>query len=93
MTDNGSCYVSRRFRHACQRHGIRHLRTRAYRPQTNGKAEGFIGTLVCGWAYGRPYSTSNQRTKALPKWIRYYNAQRPHRSLGIFTPSLRAQRA
>jgi transposase InsO family protein len=68
MTDNGSCYVSRRFRNACQHHGIRHLRTRAYR-------------------------TSNQRTRALPKWIRYYNEDRPHRSLGMLTPSLRAQRA
>jgi transposase InsO family protein len=92
MTDNGSCYVSRRFRQALKRHDIRHLRTRAYRPQTNGKAERFIGTLVRGWAYGRPYRTSNQRTRALPKWLRYYNHERPHRSLGMITPSQRSRR-
>src|SRR3546814_5043173 len=59
--------VSRRFRQACKRWQIKHLRTRPYRPETNGKAERFIQTLVRGWAYGRPYRTSNQRTKALPK--------------------------
>jgi transposase InsO family protein len=92
MTDNGSAYVSRRFRRLCQRLGIRHLRTRPYRPQTNGKAERFIQTLLRGWAYLRPYRTSNQRTRALPRWLRYYNEERPHRSLGQLTPLLRAQR-
>ena len=67
LTDNGSCYISRSFRQALKRHDIRHLRTRAYRPQTNGKAERFIGTMLGGWAYARPYRTSNQRTRALPK--------------------------
>jgi transposase InsO family protein len=86
MTDNGSAYVSRRFRQACKRWQIKHLRTRPYRPETNGKAERFIQTLVRSWAYGRPYRTSNQRTKALPKWLRYYNEQRPHRALGMIPP-------
>ena len=93
MTDNGSCYLARRFHQACKRHGIRHLRTRAYRPQTNGKAERFIATAVRGWAYARTYRTSNQRTRALPKWLRYYNDQRPHRSLGMLTPTQRSRRA
>ena len=61
MTDNGSCYVSRRFASACRRLGLRHLRTRPYRPCTNGKAERFIQTLLRGWAYHRPYPTSTQR--------------------------------
>lgn len=89
LTDNGSCYISRRFRQALKRHEIRHLRTRPYRPQTNGKAERFIGTSVRAWAYARPYRTSNQRTRALPKWLRYYNEQRPHRSLGMQPPAQR----
>jgi transposase InsO family protein len=93
LTDNGSCYVSRRFRQALKRHEIRHLRTRAYRPQTNGKAERFIGTMLGGWAYARAYRTSNQRTKALPKWLRYYNEERPHRSLGMKSPAQRLTRA
>ena len=92
MTDNGSCYISRRFRQALKRYEIKHLRTRAYRPQTNGKAERFIQTLQRDWAYGRTYQTSNQRTRALPKWVRYYNDERPHRSLAGITPKLWNQR-
>jgi transposase InsO family protein len=93
LTDNGSCYVSRRFRQACKRHGLRHLRTKAYRPETNGKAERFIQTMLMGWAYKRAYRTSNQRAKALPKWLRYYNEQRPHRALGMIPPKARIRRA
>lgn len=93
ITDNGSCYVARRFRRACQRLGLRHLRTRPYRPETNGKAERFIGTLLGGWAYRRAYRTSNQRTRALAKWLRYYNEQRPHRALGMMAPITQIQRA
>ncbi len=93
LTDNGSCYISRRFRQALKRQEIRHLRTRPYRPQTNGKAERFIGTMLGGWAYARAYHTSNQRTKALPKWLRYYNEERPHRSLGMQSPAQRLRRA
>jgi len=93
LTDNGGCYVSRRFRQALKRHNIPHSRTRPYRPQTNGKAERFIGTMLGGWAYARAYHTSNQRTKALPKWLRYYNEERPHRSLGMRAPAQRLRRA
>ena len=93
LTDNGSCYVSRRFRQACKRNRLRHLRTRPYRPETNGKAERFIQTMLGGWAYKRPYRTSNQRAKALPMWLRYYNEQRPHRALGMVPPKTKIQRA
>lgn len=93
LSDNGSCYISLCFAQACQQRGIRHLRTRPYRPQTNGKAERFIQTLIRGWAYKRPYRTSNQRTKALPKWLRYYNEQRPHRALGRIPPLQRVKEA
>lgn len=93
LTDNGSCYVSRRFRQACKRHGLRHLRTKPYRPQTNGKAERFIQTMLMGWAYKRAYRTSNQRRKALPTWLRYYNHERPHRALGMISPKTRIRRA
>ena len=93
LTDNGSCYVSRRFRQACKRHGLRHIRTRPYRPETNGKAERFIQTALLGWAYKRAFRTSNQRTKALPKWLRYYNERRPHRALGMVPPLVRIRRA
>jgi len=93
MTDNGSCYVSRRFRRALDRHQMRHLRTRPYRPETNGKAERFIQTMLLGWAYKRPYPTSKRRTAALVPWLRYYNERRPHRSLGMHSPLKRLRLA
>ena len=94
MTDNGSCYVSHRFAAACSSLGLRHLRTRPYRPCTNGKAERFIQTLLRGWAYRRPYSTSFKRTLRLPTFLSYYNHRRPHASLGRQAPAahLRKQR-
>ncbi len=90
ITDNGSCYISHVFNHAL--HGLQHLYTKPYRPQTNGKAERFIQTMLREWAYARPYRTSNQRTKALPKWLREYNESRPHSALGYRAPMSRIRR-
>jgi transposase InsO family protein len=89
MTDNGSGYRSKLHRKACQALGIRHLFTRPYRPRTNGKAERFIRTLLAGWAYNRPYTTSLQRRAALPTFITHYNTRRPHRALDRQTPAQR----
>lgn len=86
LSDNGSCYRSRHFLHACTLAGIKAKKTRAYRPQTNGKAERFIQTLIRGWAYARSYRSSLLRSHALPEWLRYYNTQRPHRALGDLAP-------
>ena len=86
MTDNGSAYVSRMFAAACQALRLRHLRTRPYRPRTNGKAERFIQTLLREWAYARPYLHSWLRTKALRPWLRYYNHRRPHGALNGLSP-------
>jgi transposase InsO family protein len=81
MTDNGNCYRSRRFAEALQAVGARHKFTRPYRPQTNGKAERFIRTMVEEWAYARFYRTNDDRLKALPRWVAFYNARRPHTGL------------
>lgn len=89
MSDNGSCYVSHRFRLTCQRLQLRHLRTRPYRPRTNGKAERFIQTLLREWAYKRPYPTSIQRTDRLPRYLNHYNLRRPHAALNKRTPAHR----
>jgi transposase InsO family protein len=86
LTDNGSCYRALTHALACKALGIRHLRTRPYRPRTNGKAERFIRTLVDGWAYGAVYHTSAERTAALAGWLDWYNRLRPHRSLGRKPP-------
>jgi transposase InsO family protein len=86
LTDNGSAYVSTLHALACRRLGIRHLRTRPFRPQTNGKAERFIRTLVSGWAYGAVYRSSRERTAALDGWLWYYNHRRRHSALGRQPP-------
>ena len=86
LTDNGSCYRAVVHALACRRLGIKHLRTRPYRPRTNGKAERFIRTLIDGWAYGAVYRTSSERTAALAGWLDWYNRLRPHRSLGRKPP-------
>jgi transposase InsO family protein len=89
LTDNGSPYRSALHTIACRALGIRHLRTRPYRPQTNGKAERFIRTLQDGWAYGAIYASSTQRTQALDGWLWHYNHRRPHQALGRATPITR----
>jgi transposase InsO family protein len=86
LTDNGSCYRSARHGIACRRLRIKHLRTRPYRPQTNGKAERFIRTMLAGWAYGAIYGSSRERTKALDGWLWHYNHQRRHSALGHRPP-------
>jgi transposase InsO family protein len=89
ITDNGSAYRSTLHAIACRALGIRHLRTRPYRPQTNGKAERFIRTLLGGWAYGAIYRTSTERSAALDGWIDYYNHRRRHAALGHRAPITR----
>jgi transposase InsO family protein len=86
LTDNGSAYVSTLHAVACRTLGLKHLRTRPYRPQTNGKAERFIRTMLGGWAYGATYRTSTERTAALDGWLHYYNHQRRHSALGHHPP-------
>jgi transposase InsO family protein len=89
MTDNGSPYVSRVHAAACRELHLRHLRTRPYRPRTNGKAERFIQTLQREWAYGRVFQTSADRTAALEPWLTHYNFRRPHGALSHKPPGSR----
>jgi transposase InsO family protein len=89
MTDNGSAYRSRLHEDACLELGLRQLRTRAYRPRTNGKAERFIQTLTNEWAYAQIYGSSAERTARLPLWLDHYNFRRPHGALGHKPPATR----
>ena len=89
LTDNGSAYRSTIHAIACRALGIRHRRTRPYRPQTNGKAERFIRTLLSGWAYGAIYRDSTERTAALDGWLWHYNHHRRHSALGHKPPVAR----
>ena len=85
LTDNGWAYRSAAYRAVLGER--RHSRTRPYRPQTNGKAERFIGTLVREWAYARPYRSNAERLAALPAFVDFYNHRRPHTALGGLSPS------
>jgi transposase InsO family protein len=89
MSDNGSAYKAHAHRRALAELGLRHLRTRPYRPRTNGKAERFIQTLLTEWAYERIYGSSAERTAALPLFLERYNYRRPHSSLGHKPPASR----
>jgi transposase InsO family protein len=89
MSDNGACYRSTIHAIACRTLGLRHLRTRPYRPRTNGKAERFIRTLLAGWAYGAIYGSSTERTAALDGWLWTYNHRRPHGALSHKPPIAR----
>lgn len=90
MTDNGPCFCSDRFRDTCRRFQMRHIRTRIYTPQTNGKAERFIQTAIREWAYARLYQNSEDRKQHLFPWIHDYNWHRPHASLNQLPPISRS---
>src|SRR4051812_30410953 len=92
LTDNGGNYRSHRFLAVAARQALRLKRSRPYRPQTNGKAERFIQTLIREWAYVRAYATSARRTRALGAWLRAYNGTRPHAALGYQPPCSRFPR-
>jgi transposase InsO family protein len=85
ITDNGWAYRSAAYRAVLGER--RHTRTRPYRPQTNGKAERFIGTLVREWAYARLYASNGERLAALPAFVDFYNRSRPHTALGGLSPT------
>lgn len=93
LTDNAMAYRAHALRGVCRRWTIRHRFTRPYRPQTNGKAERFIQTLLREWAYRRPYRSSARRAAALAPYLRFYNHRRPHASLGRRSPWTRFQEA
>jgi transposase InsO family protein len=93
LTDNAMVYRSGVFSAVCRRWAVSQRFTRPYRPQTNGKAERFIQTLLREWAYRRPYRSSARRTAALPPYLRFYNHRRPHTSLGRRSPWTRFQEA
>jgi transposase InsO family protein len=93
LTDNGNGYVSYAFPTAAARADVLHGRTRPYRPQTNGKAERFIQTLLREWAYAVPYARSARRTAALRPWLRHYNTRCPHAALAYQPPCSRFLRA
>jgi transposase InsO family protein len=90
LTDNGGCYRSRDLAAACDELGIGHRFTRPYRPQTNGKAERMVRTLLKEWAYARPFVNTADRIALLPQFLDFYNRRRPHWSLNGQPPISRS---
>lgn len=89
LTDNGSAYRSKEFKAMREAYGLKHSRTRPYRPRTNGKAERLIQTALREWAYGPTWQSSDQRNQALKAWLHFYNHHRPHSALGGQPPVTR----
>ncbi|MEM9174291.1 MAG: IS481 family transposase [Myxococcota bacterium] len=89
LSDNARCYSSNAFVALCERERIKQSFTRPYTPQTNGKAERFIQTMKRRWAYRYIFRTSAMRAESLRPWVKHYNHERPHRSLGKKTPMQR----
>ena len=89
LTDNGGCYRSGRWQRTCAELDVKPKKTRPYRPQTNGKAERFIQTLLREWAYGRVYQNSDERGAALRPYVSHYNWHRGHGSLNYQPPITR----
>jgi len=87
MTDNGSGYISKAHADTVTDLRIKHIRTRPYRPRTNGKAERFIQTLQAEWAYAATYRNDAHRARVLPAWLEYYNYRRPHSALSHKPPA------
>lgn len=92
ITDNGSAYISRRFAEFCRSRNIKHLRTKPRRPQTNGKVERFIQTLLREWAYRFSYSSSEERKRWLTPYLHFYNFHRAHSALSYNAPISRLDR-
>ncbi len=89
LTDNGSPYRSKAFKAMREAYGVKHSRTRPYRPRTNGKAERLIQTALREWAYGPTWQSSEERNQALETWLHHYNHHRPHSALGGQPPVTR----
>ena len=89
LTDNGSPYMSKAWRRVCRITGLRHRRTRPYHPQTNGKAERWIQTVLRECLYLEVFNNGAQRTAGLEQFVRWYNLYRPHRAHSGLPPSAR----
>jgi transposase InsO family protein len=90
LSDNGPAYRSRDWARMNADLGITPLRTRPYRPQTNGKVERYQRTLRDEWGYAKAYRSESARRKALTNWLHIYNHHRPHTALGGQPPITRA---
>lgn len=95
LTDNAFVFTMRhalhadrqtRFQQVCAALDIHHHVLRPYAPQSNGKVERFFRTVDDECLHVRPLFTFRARSRAVEDFVRYYNHERPHLSLGGMTP-------
>lgn len=84
LTDHGSQFYSMKgessgFDSFCGKKGIRHILCGVGRPTTNGKIERWFGT----------FKMQVDSFGSVGDYVKYYNYERPHRSLGYITPAER----
>ena len=88
-SDNGKEYKgaeNHEFVKACKAYGIGQKFTRINRPQTNGKAERVIRTIMEMWHNKERFSSRKHRHTSFIRFINYYNTGKPHKGIDNFTP-------
>ena len=89
MTDNWTEYCGNDkhlFEKVLKDNNIKHITTKPWRPQTNGKAERVIRTIMDMWHKKNKFSSYEERLVSLYRFVNYYNAVKPHSSLNNQTP-------
>lgn len=94
LTDNGKVFTGRfgkgpgvvLFDRICIDNGIKHLLTAPRSPTTTGKVERFHKTLRREFLNGKVFADLADAQAQLDGWVREYNFERPHQSLGMAVP-------
>lgn len=89
-SDNGLEYRGNEQNHAfiklCQKNNIKQRFTKVKHPQTNGKAERVIKTLMDMWHKKTEFKSRQYRKMELVRFVNYYNSVKPHQGIGNLTP-------
>jgi transposase InsO family protein len=88
-SDNGKEFKgieTHEFVRVCQEHCIGQRFTRVARPQTNGKAERVIRTIMELWHEQTEFKDRESRQRDIKRFINFYNTVRPHSGIGNVTP-------
>ena len=100
LTDNALAFTMKRawhhdrltrFEQACRSLGITHHLLRPRRPQSNGKVERFFRTVDDECLALQRQWTFGHRTRAVERFVTFYNHERPHLSLSGMTPVQRRE--
>jgi len=90
-SNHGLIFQSRRFRAACGTIAFRREFITPYAPEKSRIAELLLCSLneECIWQHG--FRSSVEARRALPRWIRWFNEQRPHLALGYLSAGRASQ--